>query len=70
MEDQRGKEVIEQKAAIDAKKRDLCDLRDRLLKILEQKGISENETHLNDRDPDPIRNPGVCPWGGDGRRRG
>jgi hypothetical protein len=70
LEDQRGKEVIEQKAAMDAKKRDLCDLRDLLLTILEQKGISENETYLNDRGPDPIRLPRVCPWGGDGRRRG
>ena len=61
MEDKRGKGLIEQKAAMDAKKRDLCDLRDLLLKILEQKGISKNETYLYDRGPDPIRLPRVCP---------
>jgi hypothetical protein len=34
--------LIEQKGAKDAKRRALCDLRDLLLKILEQKGILES----------------------------
>jgi len=35
--------LIEQKDAKDAKRRDLCDLRDLLLRILEQKGIAVPE---------------------------
>ena len=35
--------LIEQKAAKDAERRDLCDLRDLLLRILEQKGIAVPE---------------------------
>ena len=49
VEDQRGKEVIEQKAPKDAKRRNLCDLRDLLLSILEQGGVGSSLLTLSTR---------------------